>query len=79
MSSYKIIIHDRTYSSWSLSEDNSFHEVKIDHPLFHPAKHKLFTKDVFMYDNELNIVSLKYSHIRSGTPIAGVLLLIAKK
>lgn len=79
MSSYKIIIHDRTYSSWSLSEDNSFRELKIDNPIFHPAKQKLFTKDVFIFDNESNIVSLKYSHIRSGTPIAGVLLLSQNK
>jgi exoribonuclease R len=79
MSAYKIIIHDRTYTSWSLSEDDSFHELVIDNPLFHPAKQKLFTKDVFLYESDTNTVSIKFSQIRSKIPIAGILLLSQNK
>jgi exoribonuclease R len=79
MISLKIIIHDREYSSWSISADDSFREIIIENSEFHPAKSKLFTKDVFLYDTSTNSVSLKYSHIRSGTPIAGILLLSQNK
>lgn len=79
MISLKIIIHDREYTSWSTSADDSFQEVTIENSEFHPAKLKLFTKDVFLYDISTNSVSLKYSHIRSGTTIAGILLLSQNK
>jgi exoribonuclease R len=79
MISLKIIIHDREYSSWSISADDSFREIIIENSEFHPAKSKLFTKDVFLYDTSTNSVSLKYSQIRSGTPIAGILLLSQNK
>lgn len=79
MLSLKIIVHDRAYTSWALSADDSFHELKIENSDFNPVNHKLFSKDVFLYDNSSNVVSLKYSHIRSGTAIAGVLLLSQNK
>lgn len=74
---YKIIIHDRTYNSWSVGLNDSFHEVII--PLLHPSKSKLFSNDIFLYDEPTNNVTLKYSQIRSGTPIAGILLLSQNK
>ena len=79
MLTYKIIIHDRAYTSWSISADDSFENATIDNPEFNPAKSKLFSKDVFLYDSSANSVSLKYSHIRSGIPIAGILLLSQNK
>ena len=79
MISLKIIIHDREYSSWSISADDSFREIIIENSEFHPAKSKLFTKDVFLYDTSTNSLSLKYSQVRSGTPIAGILLLSQNK
>ena len=76
---YKIIVYDRTYNSWSIGLNDSFHEIIIINPLFHPAKLKLFSNDVFLYDEPTNNVTLKYSQIRSGTSIAGILLLSQNK
>ena len=75
--SCKIIIHDRAYTSWAISADDSYHDVSIENPEFHPAKHKLFSKDIFLYDGA--DITLKYSHIRSGVPVAGILLLSQNK
>ena len=76
---YKIIIHDRGYNTWSIGSHDSFNVLFINNPLFHPAKAKLFSNDVFLYNELSNDVTLKYSQIRSGTSIAGILLLSQNK
>jgi len=70
---YKILIQDRNYSSWSItnSETNVFEN--IEH--FNPLSHKLFSKDIFHYTMENNNIDLVYSQVRYGTHYAGVLML----
>ena len=77
MFSYKIIIHDSAYTSWTVTGGNDSRD--IENPDFHPAKHKLFTNDVFLYDESANNISITHSNIRSAAPIAGVLLLSQNK
>lgn len=77
MIKYKILINDRNYSNFSFVDDDT-HEDIIDTPEnglsnINPIANKMFTKDVFIYDN--NIVTITFSHIRTGIPIAGILML----
>ena len=78
MTLFKITIHDRNYSSWSISPDPNPTLV------LSPLKEKLFSKDTFTMDsknNNTNTNSLQVVHspIRSGIPIAAVLILLGNK
>jgi len=74
---YKIRIDDQMYKTWSVLERDSLCEVSI--PDFHPAKQKLFDKDIFTYDDATKKVSIQSSDIRSGNSLAGILVLERNK
>jgi exoribonuclease R len=75
MESYKILIHDRICSNWEIL-DNTYHqkkELKIDDPI----KYKLFSNDVFEFNN--NTVNILHSSVRISGDIPGVLILKGNK
>ena len=45
---YKIYVHDRNYTKWSLHETANFQPVTIEN--FNPTMYKLFSNDVFSID-----------------------------
>ena len=74
MTLFKITIHDRNYSSWSINPDPN---PKV---VLNPLKEKLFSKDTFTMDSKnTNSVQVVHSPIRSGIPIAAVLILLGNK
>jgi exoribonuclease R len=75
MSTYKVYISDRKYSSWEVFETSTFQKVDID---IKPNECKLFSNDVFTID-QTNNVSLIHSTIRSSTPMPGVLIINGNK
>jgi exoribonuclease R len=75
MSSYKIYINDRNYSSWETFDTNNFNKINVD---IDPIKSKLFSNDIFTLDEKLN-VNILHSSIRLGTSIPGVLILTGNK
>jgi len=73
---YKVIIHDRSYTSWSyINEETNQEEVNIKIP----PPTKLFSKDIILHDPIQNTITPLYSNVRSTTQIAGVLLLDGNK
>jgi len=75
MTSYKIHINDRNYTSWEVFDANNFNTIDID---INPIENKLFSNDVFTFDHD-NRVCLSHSSIRSGPPIPAVLILANNK
>lgn len=79
MTKYKILIKDRNYSNFSFVDDETNEDIfeNDKHKLIqlNPIEKKLFSKDVFLYDNKTNTHFITYSHIRSGIQIAGILML----
>lgn len=75
MSTYKVYISDRNYSSWEVFETSTFQKVDVE---IKPNESKLFSNDVFKID-ENNNVSLIHSTIRSSTPMPGVLIINGNK
>ena len=76
---YKIIIQDRTYSTYNYVDIDTNTNVTLP-IVVDPVKHKLFSKDIFTLDIDtscetLDNIELFYSHIRSGIALAGVLIL----
>ena len=75
MSSYKIYVNDRSYSSWEVFDSTNFGKIDLD---INPVESKLFSNDVFKIDNG-NTVSLIHSSIRCGPAMPGVLVLAGNK
>lgn len=76
MSSYKIIVDNRNYTSWAIYETIHYKpctEVEVT-----PLENKLFSNDFFKF-NEEKKVEIIHSSIRSGTLIPGVLILEGSK
>ena len=71
MTTYKIIVNDRGYTSWEIFENSKFNKVNLT---INPIEEKLFSNDVFMIDDESNI-KLLHSSIRTGSPMPAVLIL----
>lgn len=71
---YKVHVHDRTYASWDIFETNKFNKVIL--PII-PIEHKLFTNDIFSFNNDT--VEISHSSIRSSGPHPGVLILDGNK
>jgi exoribonuclease R len=67
---YKVIIHDRSYNSWSYINEETNQEETVS---IIPTK--LFSKDIILHDPKQNTISTVYSNVRSTPQIAGVLLL----
>jgi len=75
MTTYKVTVHDRNYTSWEIVETANFQKVELDLPIL---ENKLFSNDVFTLSAE-GKVELLHSSIRSGGAIPGVLLLEGNK
>ena len=75
MSSYKIHINDRNYSSWSVCNASTLETETISE--FNPSMHKLFSNDVFTYDK--GIVNVIHSSTRINEYIPAVLILADNK
>jgi exoribonuclease R len=77
MIKYKILINDRNYSNFSFVDDDTHQDItmNLENGLLNinPIESKMFTKDVFLYDN--SNVTITFSHIRTGIIIAGILML----
>ena len=75
MSSFKIHINDRNYSSWSICDTNTLDPVTI--PDFNPSDHKMFSNDVFtVNDGKIDII---HSSTRLNDHIPAVLILADNK
>jgi len=74
MEIYKIYVSDRKYTSWEIFETATFQKVDIN---INPNECKLFSNDVFSFDN--NTVKIVHSTIRSSSPIPGVLIINGNK
>ena len=77
---YKIYVHDRNYTKWSLCETANFQPVSMEN--LNPLEHKLFSNDVFtIVPNNNNATSLNIVHssIRTTTSIPGVLMIEGNK
>lgn len=75
MQNYKILISDRVYSDWSLVDNVTLETVeKID---INPEKEKLFSSDVFEYEN--NKTKILHSSVRSMPYIPGIIVLKGDK
>ena len=71
MTKYKLHIHDRTYTEWTwILEDPVETSEK---PEISPTK--MFSKDIILYDPQTKTHTTTYSHVRSQTPLAGILVL----
>jgi exoribonuclease R len=78
MKAIKILIEDRNYNSWIFQYPGTFETVSLDDvPLLktlNPLEQKMFSRDVFIFDDENNVQITK-SYLKSSTVIAGVLML----
>ena len=67
----RVFINDRNYSSWEFYDFDTNKEINKDtYPKINPLEMKFFAKDIITEDGEL-----VFSHIKTCTYIAGVLLL----
>jgi len=71
MTTYKLTVTDRGYTSWDIFETTIFQKVQLN---IIPIEEKLFSNDVFII-NETENVQLLHSSIRSGSPMPAVLVL----
>jgi exoribonuclease R len=74
METYKVYISDRKYTSWEIFETATFQKVNIK---INPNECKLFSNDVFSFDN--NTVKIIHSTVRSSSPMPGVLIINGNK
>ena len=76
--SYKILINDKTYTTWSFIDPITniaiTDEVEPRLASVEPLKNKLFSRDVFIFDdnNELKVIQ---PYLKTCVSIAGVLML----
>jgi exoribonuclease R len=75
MNLYKIHIDNRNYGSWTTFNATTMEPLILDN--FNPADHKIFTNDIFTYNNgKLDIV---HSNMRDNENIPAVLMLADNK
>ena len=77
MNVYKIYVNDRNYTSWEVFETVNFQKVELDMP--NPIESKMFSNDVFTFDNATKQIQVLHSSIRSGPHIPGVLIIAGNK
>ena len=74
MVTYKIVLENRNYTNWNIYDSNNFEKKDLQ---INPIESKLFSNDVFIFEkNKVNII---HSSIRTGPPIAGVLIITGNK
>lgn len=72
MIKYELHINDRTYREWTWIMEDPQQEAPLQ-PEIPPTK--MFSKDIILYDPTTKTHTTTYSHIRSQTPLAGILVL----
>ena len=78
MTTYKVHINDRGYTSWDFFQMTDLTLVEL--PNINPLKHKLFTNDVFSLETEMDSEPIIiHSSIHLCESIPGVLLLSSSK
>ena len=75
MALYKIKIENRNYNSWSILNANTLEPQILDN--FNPLEHKLFTNDIFKYEN--NKIEIINSSLKINENIPAVLILSDNK
>jgi len=80
MKKYQILINDRNYSSWVITDSETNKEVDFSDPFFinvNPVEIKMFSRDIFTIDENTDNkeIHMVYSPIKNTGEIAGVLLL----
>jgi hypothetical protein len=75
MTSYKIYVNDRSYTSWEVFDTNNFNKITLD---INPIESKLLSNDVFTVNKD-NTVNLVHSSVRSGPAMPAVLILAGNK
>lgn len=76
MNQYKLCMNNKDYNSWEIYETNNLSKVNLN---INPLDNKLFSNDVFIFNEKDNVVELIHSTVRSGPPISGVLILSGNK
>ena len=81
MTLYKIYIDNRNYGSWSTFNSTTLEPVILSD--FDPTRHKLFTNDIFTYndnnDNNDSGVTIIHSSMRTNEHIPAVLIIDENK
>jgi exoribonuclease R len=75
METYKLFVKNRSSDEWEILDNNTHKKKTIN--LSDPTKHKLFSNDVFTYNNDT--VNILHSSIRISNDIPGVLILKSNK
>ena len=80
MELFKINFDNRNYSNWTIFNASTL--LPLDHPLsvnieFNPIQHKLFTGDVFTFEN--GVVDIHFSSVRTSDFYPAVLILSDNK
>lgn len=70
MTKYKLHVNDHTYTTWKWILEEPIEEPS---PEINPSK--MFSNDIILYDPQTKTHTTIYSHIRSQTPLAGILVL----
>jgi len=73
----KVHVNDRCYTEWTYINMTDLKDVIIEG--LHPAENKLFTNDVFSYDEKTKDFKILHSSIRVSKNIPGVLVLKGSK
>jgi len=73
MIKYKLHINDRSYTQWTWILEDPPQQETPPQPEIPPTK--MFSKDIILYDPTTKTHTTTYSHIRSQTPLAGILVL----
>lgn len=71
---YKIVVEDRNYEQWRIYDydDVNVNEVNV---VLNPIEHKLFSCDVFTYDEKTQKTNIIHSQTRIHQNIPGILVL----
>ena len=77
MNVYKIHVNDRNYTSWEVFETVNFQKMELDIP--NPIESKMFSNDVFTFDNVTKQIQVLHSSVRTGPHIPGVLIIAGNK
>ena len=77
MNVYKVHVNDRNNNSMEVFETVNFQKVELN--MFNPIEAKMFSNDVFTFDNTTNQINVLHSSVRTGPHIPGVLIVAGNK
>ena len=74
---FRLFVHDRSYSSWSLTDYDTNIEYGFSENVINPLENKLFNKDIFkLHKDDTGVkIEVVYSYVKSVAFISGVLML----